>query len=264
MVLFERGSPDTSLSSADLKEGLITALDRLGVINRMLIIPPDITRMHSRAGELTRYAYEHLPETVEAIIPALGTHLPMTEKELSTMFGNVPQKLFVPHRWRTDCLPLGEVPLDFVTDVSQGIVKYPIAVSVNRLLLERRYDCILSISQVVPHEVAGMAGFSKNIVVGLGGRENIHKSHFLGAAYGMERIMGRADSPVRKVLDYAAACFLSSLPIVHACRWNAGGTRAVYRKRPRLFPARRGAVSTGQYYDSGKTSAKSGSLSRSC
>jgi nickel-dependent lactate racemase len=230
MVPFERGSPDTSLSSADLKEGLITALDRLGVINRMLIIPPDITRMHSRAGELTRYAYEHLPETVEAIIPALGTHLPMTEKELSTMFGNVPQKLFVPHRWRTDCLPLGEVPLDFVTDVSQGIVKYPIAVSVNRLLLERRYDCILSISQVVPHEVAGMAGFSKNIVVGLGGRENIHKSHFLGAAYGMERIMGRADSPVRKVLDYAAACFLSSLPIVHAITvigHAADGTQAV-------------------------------------
>jgi nickel-dependent lactate racemase len=216
MLLFARGSPSISLSSGDLREGLHAAFEKLGTIKKMLIVPPDITRIQSHAGELTRYAYEYKPDAVAGILPALGTHCPMTEKEIAAMFGNVPQKLFLPHRWRTDCQLLGEIPADFIKNVSEGIVNYPMPISSNRLLLGQPYDCILSVSQVVPHEVAGMAGYSKNIVVGLGGPENIHKSHFLGAAYGMERIMGRADSPVRTVLDHAFEKFFKSLPIVHA------------------------------------------------
>ena len=216
MLLFERGSPDMALSSADLREGLYAALKKLGTINKMLIVPPDITRIQSHAGELTRYAYEYKPDAVAGILPALGTHCAMTEKEIAAMFGSVPQQLFLPHRWRTDCQLLGEIPADFITNVSEGIVNYPMPIYSNRLLFGQSYDCILSVSQVVPHEVAGMAGYSKNIVVGLGGPENIHKSHFLGAAYGMERIMGRADSPVRKVLDHAFETFFKTLPIVHA------------------------------------------------
>ncbi len=57
----------------------------------------------------------------------------------------------------------------------------------------------------MPHEVIGMANYTKNIFVGIGGSEGINKSHFLGASYGMERIMGRAESPVRDVLEYARA-----------------------------------------------------------
>ncbi len=68
---------------------------------------------------------------------------------------------------------------------------------------------------MVPHEVIGMANYNKNIFVGTGGPEGINKSHFLGAAYGMERIMGRADTPVRKVLNYASDHFASDLPIVY-------------------------------------------------
>jgi nickel-dependent lactate racemase len=230
MMLFERGSPAASLSPVDLREGLRAALEKLGAINKMLIVPPDITRIQSRAGELTRYAYEFRPDAVAGILPALGTHCPMTGKEIAAMFGSVPQRLFLPHCWRTDCQLLGEIPADFIKNVSEGIVDYPMPVYGNRLLFGQPYDCILSISQVVPHEVAGMAGYSKNIVVGLGGPENIHKSHFLGAAYGMERIMGRADSPVRKVLDHAFDTFFKSLPIVHAITVvgrDADGTLAV-------------------------------------
>ncbi len=215
MLLFEKGSPDTDLSPDDLREGLAAALDGAGALRNMLIVPPDITRLHSRAGELTRYAFEHNPDAVRAILPALGTHRPMIDSEIETMFGNVPKELFRAHRWRTDCKPVGTVPAVFVASVSEGRIEYEIPIAVNRMLLERHYDCILSISQVVPHEVAGMAGYSKNIIIGLGGAENIHKTHFLGAAYGMERIMGRADSPVRKVLNYAVNTFLSNLPIVH-------------------------------------------------
>ena len=76
-------------------------------------------------------------------------------------------------------------------------------------------DLVLSIGQVVPHEVIGMANYNKNILVGTGGREGINRSHYLGAVYGMERIMGRADNPVRRVLNYAAGHFLSNIPIVY-------------------------------------------------
>ena len=77
------------------------------------------------------------------------------------------------------------------------------------------FDLILSIGQVVPHEVIGMANYNKNILIGTGGREGINRSHYLGAVYGMERIMGRADNPVRAVLNYASDRFLRDLPIVY-------------------------------------------------
>jgi nickel-dependent lactate racemase len=140
----------------------------------------------------------------------------MTGKELETMFGYLPKELFKEHRWRSDCKILGEIPSDFVRKVSKGMIDFSIPVEINNALFEPGIDCILSIGQVVPHEVAGMAGHNKNIFVGLGGAENIHKSHFLGAAYGMERVMGRAESPVRALFDYAIDTYLSHLPIVHA------------------------------------------------
>jgi nickel-dependent lactate racemase len=74
---------------------------------------------------------------------------------------------------------------------------------------------ILSIGQVVPHEVVGMANYNKNIFVGTGGQEGINKSHFVGAAFGMERMMGRADTPVRRILNYASEHFAKHLPIVY-------------------------------------------------
>jgi hypothetical protein len=60
-----------------------------------------------------------------------------------------------------------------------------------------------------------MANYTKNILVGTGGREGINRSHYLGAVYGMERIMGRAANPVRNVLNYASGRFLLHLPIVY-------------------------------------------------
>ena len=85
----------------------------------------------------------------------------------------------------------------------------------NRELIYGNYDLILSVGQVVPHEVVGMANYSKNIFVGIGGRQMINKSHMLSAVCGMEKALGVADSPARKVFDYAQDHFLSSLPLVY-------------------------------------------------
>ena len=181
----------------------------------MLAVPPDFTRYHSFAGLLTRMAYEYYGKQLTDILPALGTHSPMTAAQIDEMFSGVPETLFRVHRWKDDLVTLGEVPAAFLQEVSEGKVSYPWPAQVNKLLVDGGFDLILSIGQVVPHEVIGMANYNKNIFIGTGGREGINRSHYLGAVYGMEQIMGRADTPVRRVLNYASEHFASALPIVY-------------------------------------------------
>ncbi len=215
MIYYEKGSVSSNLSAGDLKKGLFQALDSLGEKKKVLVIPPDYTRLPSRAGELTEFAWTYYGEKLTDILPALGTHTPMTEKQISHMFGKTPRHLFREHDWRNDVVTLGTVPAEFVNGVSEGAVNYPWPAQVNRLLVEGGFDLILSVGQVVPHEVVGMANYNKNIFVGTGGPEGINKSHFIGAAYGMEKMMGHADTPVRKVFNYATDKFASHLPIVY-------------------------------------------------
>jgi len=215
MLYFSKGSANYAFNSDEIKAAVFAALDKLGTKKKVLAIPPDFTRFHSRAGELTQYIYEYYGDCLTDILPALGTHVPMTEEEIKKMYPGVPISLFKVHNWREDVVAVGVVPQEFVKEVSEGAVDYPVPVQVNRLLAEGDYDLILSIGQVVPHEVIGMANYNKNIFVGVGGAECINKSHFIGAAYGMERIMGRALSPVRKVLNYASENFTRNLPIVY-------------------------------------------------
>ena len=177
--------------------------------------PPDQSREHSRAGELTNYAWQYYGDGLKAVLPALGTHTAMRPDQLTRMFGDVPQSLFHVHNWRTDVETLGEVPAEFIREQSEGKLSYAWPAQVNRMISRGDFDLILSIGQVVPHEVIGMANYTKNILVGTGGREGINRSHYLGAVYGMERIMGRAENPVRAVLNYASDRFLRNLPIVY-------------------------------------------------
>ena len=215
MIYFEKGSKETVLTNEDIRNGLYAAFDKIGVRRKVLTIPPDITRFYSKAGLLTEYACEYYGEAMKDILPALGTHVAMTDPEIEKMFGSTPKSLFRVHDWRNDVVTLGEVPAQFVEDVSEGKVSYSWPAQVNRLLVEGGHDLILSVGQVVPHEVVGMANYNKNIFVGTGGAEGINKSHFLGAAYGMERMMGRANTPVRQVLNYASAHFGKELPLLY-------------------------------------------------
>jgi hypothetical protein len=210
------GSATAALSPADLKQALFQALDGLGERRKVLCLPPDISRCHSRAGELTRHAWEYYGGRLTDVLPAIGTHAPMTVSEIATMFGDMPANLFRVHDWRRGLVTLGEVPASFIREQSEGKLDFAWPAQVDKLLVEGGFDLILSIGQVVPHEVAGMANYNKNIFVGTGGADGINKSHYLGAVYGMERMMGRADTPVRRVLNYASDHFAKHLPIVYA------------------------------------------------
>jgi len=209
------GSVETDLSPLELKDLLTEALAKLGKRNRVLAVPPDSSRGQSRAGDLTGYIYDYYRDRLEAVLPAIGTHTPMRPDQLSLMFPAVPLESFRVHNWRTDVETLGEVPAEFIREQSEGKLDYAIPAQVNRLITQGGFDLILSIGQVVPHEVIGMANYAKNILIGTGGREFINRSHYLSAVYGLERLLGRADNPVRNVLNYASDRFLRHLPIVY-------------------------------------------------
>lgn len=211
-TFFSHGSAETEMTANQIREGFFGALETLGSRKKVIAIPPDFTRFHSKAGELTELAWEFFADRLTDVLPALGTHKAMSDEQITTMFGDVPRELFRVHDWRNDVVSLGEVPAEFIHQVSEGKLDYTWPAQVNRILLEGGYDLILSIGQVVPHEVVGMANGSKNIFIGTGGPLGIDRSHFLGAVYGMERMMGRVDTPVRRVLNYAAEHFADALP----------------------------------------------------
>ena len=223
MVFYRRGSENDSLGEEGLRIGLSEAFGKLGARNKVLAIPPDYTRFHSHAGILTRLVWEYYGSRLTDILPALGTHSAMSDSDIQTMFGNTPRSLFRIHDWRKDIATLGEVPAEFIHQQSEGKLSYPWKAQVNRLLVDGNFDLILSIGQVVPHEVIGMAGYNKNVFIGTGGPEGINKSHFLGAVYGMERMMGRADTPVRRVLNYASEHFAKHMPIIYVLTVIARG-----------------------------------------
>jgi nickel-dependent lactate racemase len=204
------------ISLETMKNTFMTGLKALGKRERILLIPPDITRLHGLGGLLAVWAVEYYADAVKAILPALGTHIAMTDDELDIMYPGVDHSLFAVHDWRNDVVTLGVVPAEFIEQVSEGKLNWEWKAQVNKLLVEGDFDLILSLGQVVPHEVIGMANYNKNIFVGTGGSEGINKSHYLGAVYGMERIMGRSDSPVRAIMDYAQENFTQGLPIQYA------------------------------------------------
>ena len=215
MLYFAKGSENESISNAELKELIFSTLQKLGDRKSVLAVPPDFTRYHSQAGIITEFVYEYYKEKLVDVLPATGTHYPVNKNEREIMFGSVPANLFREHKWKQDLTNLGEVPSEYIKEISEGKLDFTWPAQVNNLIANGKHDLILSIGQVVPHEVIGMANYNKNIFVGAGGKGGIHKSHYLGAVYGMERIMGRADTPVRKILNYASDNFAQHLPIVY-------------------------------------------------
>ncbi len=203
------------MTNTEIKNQIESFLASQGELKRVLLVGPDFTRYFSNAGYICNCAYHWLSDRgcEVKILEALGTHVAMTEEELSEMYGDIPHSCFVVHDWRNDVETIGEVPGSFLSEATDGIWTEGISVQVNRLVIDPSFDLILSVGQVVPHEVIGMANHAKNLFVGVGGADMINKSHMVGAVYGMEKMMGKDFTPVRKVFDYALEEFLSELPI---------------------------------------------------
>ena len=203
------------LSTGEIMDAVCGSLEGLD-LKRVLILPPDFTRYHSNAGQITFICYHTLTERgVDVdIMPALGTHVPVTREQWELMFAGIPYEKMIVHDWRNDVEKIGEIPAEYISEITDGLWNEPVMAEVNRRIMDDSYDLIISPGQVVPHEVIGMSNHSKNIFVGAGGSDMINKSHMIGAVYGMERMMGRDNTPVRKIFDYALEHFLSDKPIL--------------------------------------------------
>lgn len=182
----------------------------------VLVVPPDITRLHSGAGRLVALLCQHWKSSRIAILPALGTHRAMHATQIRAMFGDsVPHASFLSHDWRKDTVVIGVISKQEIADITQRAVERDWHVAVNRRIMSNEYDLILSLGQVAPHEVVGMANHSKNIIIGLGGADSINSTHFLSAQIGIENILGTIDNPIRALINRAAERFLSKRNIVY-------------------------------------------------
>jgi len=206
---------ETGLSYGEVKHSVTDYFTGFAKVQKILIVPPDISRSNSYAGPIVEMLYHHFPAAEIDILPALGTHMPMSAPEIKKMYGQIPLSKFMVHDWRNDTVEVGRVSANYMRELSQNLLDYDLAVDVSRHVLCPSYDLVISVGQVVPHEVAGFANYTKNIVVGCGGRNMINQSHYLGALYGMERIMGRKDNPVRRLYNYAVQEFLAPVPLVY-------------------------------------------------
>ena len=209
---------DNGMTPDEIRAALAKAVEGRS-LRRVLVIPPDFTRFHSNAGFITESLYSLLTARgVEVdVMPALGTHVPVTETQWKAMFGSVPFDRMIVHNWRTDVVKLGDIPAEVVAEISDGLWKKPLAVELNRRLVDGSYDLIVSPGQVVPHEVIGMANHAKNLFVGVGGSEMINCSHMIGAVCGMEKAMGRDHSPVRRLFDWAMEHYVyGRIPVLFA------------------------------------------------
>ena len=206
---------DQGLTNEEITESVKKSVEDKRLHN-VLIIPPDYTRLHSNAGLITNIYYHELTDkgvNVD-ILPALGTHSPMSKEETEKMYGDIPYERFIVHKWKEDVVKIGTVPKEYLSSISGNLWNEEIDVEINRLVMDEKYDLILSVGQVVPHEVVGMSNHAKNLFVGVGGSKMINSSHMLGAVYGMESIMGKDHTPVRELYDYAFEHFLKDRPIL--------------------------------------------------
>ena len=215
MDQFYYAKDEQGLSQEEIRAALLKSLEGRN-LHHVLIIPPDFTRFHSNAGFITNVYYHALTAMGAEVdlLPALGTHVPVTKAEAEAMFGDIPYEKFIPHNWRSDVMKIGEVPASYLEEITEGLWHDAVDVEINRLVMDEKYDLIISPGQVVPHEVIGMANHAKNLFVGVGGSDMINKSHMVGAVYGMERMMGKDHTPVRKVFDYGMEHFLKDRPIL--------------------------------------------------
>ena len=181
---------------------------------RVLLLPPDITRAHSGAGWITESLY-HFYEKLGAevhLIPTLGQHVPHTPEQNQRMFGSVPLERIHAHDWRAGSRTIGEVPADYVREISNGKADWAIPVSLNTFLLDGDWDIIVNVGHIVPHEVLGFANHNKNYFIGLGGKPMICASHMMAACCGIENNLGSLITPLRDCYNKAENDYLGDFP----------------------------------------------------
>jgi nickel-dependent lactate racemase len=212
-MIVGRGSATGYLSEADVRQLAAQALERADLASqRVLVIIPDGTRT-APIPLFFQLFRELLQPQVAALdyLVALGTHQPMDDAALSRLVGvevrggRCGAARIFNHRWdRPDTFAtVGVIPADEIGRISNGLLVQDLTVTVNKLVLA--YDRILIVGPVFPHEVVGFSGGNKYFFPGVSGPDVIHFTHWLGALLTSYEVIGGGYTPVRAVIDRAAA-----------------------------------------------------------
>lgn len=209
-----RGAPALSLSADELRDIVAAALDSIDAGERVLAIVPDKTR-DDNTDLLFPFAAEVLAQKKVAQLDALiaqGTHGPMTETEKREKIGwskiaNGTIGRIFDHQWNREdeLVTLGELSAERIAELTGGLMHESVPVRLNALLTPGKYDTILVFGATMPHEVAGFAGGAKYFFPGVAGPELTHLTHWLGALATIENVIGRVETPTRRVIEAAAA-----------------------------------------------------------
>jgi nickel-dependent lactate racemase len=214
-MLISRGFTDKFLSESEVRELAMSALSQAGLEGKkVIVIIPDGTRtapipmMFRLFDEILRDKAAQLDFLI-----ALGTHQPMSEEainrhlgitsaERKTKYAKV--KIFN-HRWDLPetTIELGKISAEEIESISQGYLKQSVVVRLNKLIFD--YDQIIICGPTFPHEVVGFSGGNKYFFPGISGPEVINFSHWLGAVITSYALIGTKHTPVRRVIDRAAA-----------------------------------------------------------
>ncbi len=203
-----------TLTPADLRGAVRHALAGVREGTRVLAVIPDKTR-DDNTDLLFPMISEELAARRAAAFDALvaqGTHPPMTdvEKRAKIGAGSAAMPLLgevFDHHWDrpSELLTLGTLSRAEISSLTGGLMAEDVPVQLNARLAQGRYDLILVVGAVVPHEVAGFAGGAKYFFPGVAGPELTHLTHWLGALATIERVIGRVETPTRHVIEAAAA-----------------------------------------------------------
>jgi lactate racemase len=208
------GGPKRDLGPADLRQIIEQALASIAPGTRVLAIVPDKTR-DDNTDLLFPVAAQALASRNVAQLDALvaqGTHAPMTEDEKKQKLGvcepGAAQGLgsIFDHRWNEpeQLVSVGELGREQVRQMSGGLIDQPVRLTLNRLLAPGAYDTVLLFGATVPHEVAGFSGGAKYFFPGVAGPELTHLTHWLSALVSIENVIGRVETPTRRLIETAA------------------------------------------------------------
>jgi len=209
-----RGGATVALSPEELRAIVTEALGEIGPGERVLAIVPDKTR-DDNTDQLLPFAAEVLAQKWVGCFDALiaqGTHGPMSEAEKRLKIGwskLAPGAIgnIFDHQWDRDdeLVTIGELSAAQIGDLTDGLMHEAVRVRINALLAPGTYDTVLVFGATMPHEVAGFAGGAKYFFPGVAGPELTHLTHWLGALATIENVIGRIETPTRRVIEAAAA-----------------------------------------------------------
>ncbi len=212
--VFGEGSRDSNVGRSALCEIVSRTLEGIPESARIVAIIPDKTRdditcilLPIAIAELANKR----PSRFEVLV-AQGTHVAMTDAEKNAKAGReiwadwAFDAVIHDHRWNDpkELIEIGEIGAETVAEITDGAYGESVKVTVNRRLSPSNCDLVLIFGSVVPHEVAGFAGGAKYLFPGVSGRELTNVTHWIGALSGIENVIGRVETPVRRMIEAAA------------------------------------------------------------